>query len=98
MEMAIMITAAFVAARMTGRPWHTLLSVDGHPGARRLGVVFRGTLVQALAAWVRPPWFAILVSSLAFGLAHGLPMAGFVATATLGLAAAWLTVRRTPPM
>jgi uncharacterized protein len=28
-----------------------------------------------------------------FGLAHALPLAGFVSTAALGVAAAWLTIR-----
>jgi uncharacterized protein len=144
--------AAFLAARITGRPWRGLLGVDGrlhwrwlgcclavalalmlvqfaieaavaglgHPVAPTRGawvgwarfaplalvvvaaivpqaaaeeIVFRGTLVQALGAWVRPPWFAILVSSVLFGLAHWLPLAGFVSTAAFGLVAAWLTIR-----
>ena len=150
--MAITIPAAFLAARMVGRSWRTLLSVAGRVRWRWLGVcllvalaqvvlrfaveaalaasghpvtfargawvgwerfaplalvvvaaivpqaaseeiLFRGTVLQALGAWVRPPWFAILLSSVLFGLAHALPLAGFVSTATLGVAAAWLTIR-----
>ncbi len=151
-SMAVMIPAAFLAARLTGRSWRTLLSIDGRVRWRWLGVclvvalaqvvvrfaveaafaafghpvtfargawvgwarftplaivvvaaivpqaaaeevVCRGTLVQAFGAWVRQPWFAILLSSVLFGLAHALPLAGFVSTATLGVAAAWLTIR-----
>ena len=55
--------------------------------------LFRGTVMQALGAWVRPAWFAIVLSSLAFGLVHALPLAGFVSITTFGLVAAWLTVR-----
>jgi len=63
------------------------------PQAAAEEVLVRGTLVQALGAWIRQPWVAILVSSALFGLAHGLPLAGFASTATLGVAAAWLTIR-----
>jgi membrane protease YdiL (CAAX protease family) len=63
------------------------------PQAAAEEVAFRGTLVQALGAWVRPGWFAIVLSSVAFGLVHALPLPGFVATATLGLVCAWLTIR-----
>lgn len=149
---AILMPAAFLAARLAGRPWRALLAVDGRLHWRWLGlclalalaqvavqsaiefavagfghpvtparggwigwsrfaplalvvvaaivpqaaaeeVVFRGTLVQALGAWVRRPWFAILVSGVLFGLAHALPLPGFVATATFGVVAAWLTLR-----
>ena len=152
LSLAILLPAAFLAARITGRPWRMLLAVDGrlrwrwlatclavaladvivqsvieaavaalgHPVTPARGawvgwerfaplalvvvaaivpqaaaeeVVFRGTLVQALGAWVRPAWFAILVSSVLFGVAHDLPLAGFVAIAAFGLVAAWLTIR-----
>jgi membrane protease YdiL (CAAX protease family) len=63
------------------------------PQAASEEFLFRGTLVQAFGAWVRRPWFAILLSSVLFGLAHALPLPGFVSTATLGIAAAWLTIR-----
>jgi membrane protease YdiL (CAAX protease family) len=55
--------------------------------------LFRGSLMQALGAWVRPAGFAILLSSVAFGLAHGLPLPGFVAITAFGLVLAWVTVR-----
>lgn len=53
---------------------------------------FRGILMQSLGAWVRWPWFAAVLSAATFGLAHGLPPAGFVAITTFGLVAAWLTI------
>lgn len=56
-------------------------------------VVFRGTLLQALGAWVPWRWVPIVVTSIVFALAHGLPLAGFVAIATFGAVAAWLTIR-----
>jgi membrane protease YdiL (CAAX protease family) len=56
-------------------------------------LLFRGTLLQALGAWVRAPWFAIGLSSVLFGLAHAVPLAGFVEVTTFGLVAAWLTIR-----
>ena len=152
LEMALLFPAAFLAARLAGRSWRALLSVDGRLDWRWLGVcvaaalalvlvqsaveaavaglghavtpargawvgwarflplalvvvaaiapqaaveevVFRGTLVQALGAWVRPAWFAIVVSGALFGLAHALPLPGFVATAGFGVVAAWLTIR-----
>jgi membrane protease YdiL (CAAX protease family) len=150
LSIAVAIPAALLAARMTGRPWRALFSVDGRlrgrwfavcllvavgetlvgliavntfcalgygpdPGAwvgwsefaplaisvmaviplqaAAEEVFFRGTLMQALGAWVRPAWFAILISSLAFGLLHMLPLAGLAWVTALGLVAGWLTVR-----
>jgi membrane protease YdiL (CAAX protease family) len=149
---AVLLPAAFLAARIARGRWRTLLSVDGHlrwrwfalclavalaegvlsagaealfsalgsplgatrgewvgwarfvplavtvvvaivPQAAAEEVVFRGTLLQALGAWVHPTWFPILLSSVAFGLMHGLSLPLFVATATLGLVCAWLTIR-----
>ena len=55
--------------------------------------VFRGTLVQALGAWVRWPWVAIVISGVAFGAVHALPLAGFIAITTFGVVAAWLSIR-----
>jgi uncharacterized protein len=63
------------------------------PQAAAEEILCRGTLVQAFGAWVRPPWFAILLSSVIFGLGHGLPLPGFVSTTALGVALAWLTIR-----
>ena len=54
---------------------------------------FRGILMQALGAWVSPSVVAIAVSSVLFGLAHGLGIQGFIAITVFGLVAAWLTVR-----
>jgi len=152
LTIACALPAAFVAARLVGRPWGSLFSVDGrfrgkwfaicvaiavanivvsvgisaaaealgHPFGARHGAwvgweqfaplaitvviviplqasaeefAFRGTLLQAVGAWVRPPWFAIVLSSVLFGLAHGLSLAGFAAITTFGIAAAWLTIR-----
>jgi membrane protease YdiL (CAAX protease family) len=56
-------------------------------------VVFRGTLMQALGAWVRAPWFAMLVSSAVFALGHEWSLPSGVATSVFGLVCAWLTVR-----
>lgn len=33
--------------------------------------LFRGYLLQAFGAWVRAPWFTLLLTSLLFALAHG---------------------------
>ena len=152
LSIAVALPAAILAARMTGRPWRTLLSVDGRLRGRWLTVclliavgenlvgiitvaafgalgypldpeprawvgwrqfaplaiavllviplqaaaeefLFRGSLMQAFGAWVRPAWFAILLSSVAFGLAHGLPLPGFVWSTAFGLVLAWVTVR-----
>jgi uncharacterized protein len=56
-------------------------------------VVFRGTVLQALGAWVRPAWFAILVSSVVFAEGHEWSLPSFVATSVFGLVLGWLTVR-----
>jgi membrane protease YdiL (CAAX protease family) len=63
------------------------------PQAAAEEILFRGTLMQALGAWVRAPWFAVLLSSVAFGAMHALPLPGFVSTSTFGLVCAWLTIR-----
>jgi uncharacterized protein len=55
--------------------------------------VFRGTLIQAIGAWVASPWVAIAISSLAFAAAHGLGGPGFVALVGFGVLAGWLTIR-----
>ncbi len=55
---------------------------------------FRGYGLQALGAWVGTPWFAAVVTSLAFGLAHGTQSpALFVDRFAFGLVAAFLVVR-----
>jgi membrane protease YdiL (CAAX protease family) len=54
---------------------------------------FRGTLMQALGAWLRWPWVPIAITGVLFGLVHALPLEGFVAITTFGLVAGWLTIR-----
>ncbi len=55
---------------------------------------FRGYGLQALGAWVRNPWFGIVVTSLLFAAAHGgqsLPL--FLNRFVFGMVAGYLTVR-----
>jgi uncharacterized protein len=55
---------------------------------------FRGYGLQVLGAWVRSPWFGILVTALLFAAAHGgqsLPL--FVDRFAFGVVAGLLTVR-----
>ncbi len=55
---------------------------------------FRGYGMQALGAWVRHPWFAVLITSLLFATAHGgqsLPL--FLDRFAFGVVAAVLTLR-----
>jgi len=55
---------------------------------------FRGYGLQALGAWVRNPWFAIVVTSLLFAAAHGTQSpALFLNRFAFGMIAGWLTVR-----
>lgn len=55
---------------------------------------FRGYGLQALGAWVRNPWFAIVVTSLLFAAAHGAQSpALFLNRFAFGMIAGWLTVR-----
>ena len=54
---------------------------------------FRGVLMQAIGAWVPPPAVAIAITSVVFGLAHGLGVQGFIAITFFGLVCAWLTIR-----
>jgi hypothetical protein len=55
---------------------------------------FRGYGLQALGAWVRNPWFAIVVTSLLFAAAHGTQNpALFLNRFAFGMIAGWLTVR-----
>jgi len=55
---------------------------------------FRGYGMQALGAWVRNPWFAIVVTSLLFAAAHGSQNpALFLNRFAFGMIAGWLTVR-----
>ena len=54
---------------------------------------FRGTLLQFLGAYLPWPAVSIAITGVLFGVAHALPLAGFVAITTFGLVAAWLTIR-----
>jgi membrane protease YdiL (CAAX protease family) len=55
---------------------------------------FRGYGLQALGAWVRHPWFAVVVTSLLFALAHGSQNpALFLNRFAFGVIAALLTIR-----
>lgn len=152
LTIAVATPAALVAARLVGRPWGALVSVENRfrvrwfatcalvalaivvlsagiaIAAAQLGaplgpdrggwigwdrfaplalvvvlviplqasaeeLAFRGTLLQAIGAWVPWPWVSIVVTSVVFGVAHDLPLAGFVAIATFGGVAAWLAIR-----
>ena len=55
---------------------------------------FRGYGLQALGAWVRNPWFGIVVTSLLFAAAHGAQSpALFLNRFAFGMVAGFLTVR-----
>ncbi len=55
---------------------------------------FRGYGLQALGAWVRHPWFAVVVTSLLFALAHGSQNPALFANRfAFGVIAAVLTIR-----
>ena len=54
---------------------------------------FRATLMQFIGAWVPWPIVPIVISGIVFALAHDLPLEGFVAIASFGLAAAYLAWR-----
>lgn len=56
-------------------------------------VVFRGLFMQVLGAWLRNPWFAILIPSVAFAMAHIYDFWGLAAVGLMGVVAAWLTWR-----
>lgn len=54
-------------------------------------VVFRGLALQVLGSWMRSPWLAIGLSSVAFALMHIYDIWGMLAVGIMGLVAAWLT-------
>lgn len=55
--------------------------------------VFRGYLLWALAGWSGSAWFAAIVVSLSFGLAHGYQkLAGVIRAGTLGMLLAVPTI------
>ncbi|WP_078603394.1 CPBP family intramembrane glutamic endopeptidase [Streptomyces sp. NRRL S-455] len=56
--------------------------------------VFRGWLTQAVGAFVRSPWFALLPQAPLFAAAHGWGTGwGFASLLLFGLVAGWLTIR-----
>ena len=56
--------------------------------------VFRGWLLQAVGAYTRSPWPAIVLPAFLFSLAHGIGTPwGFADLVALGVVAGWLTVR-----
>lgn len=54
-------------------------------------VVFRGMFMQVLGSWLKNPWFAILIPSVGFALAHIYNIWGLLAVGLMGAVAAWLT-------
>lgn len=56
-------------------------------------IVFRGLFMQVLGAWIKNPWFAILIPSVGFALLHIYDVWGLQAVALLGIVSAWLTWR-----
>ncbi|MBC9715112.1 CPBP family intramembrane metalloprotease [Streptomyces sp. TRM66268-LWL] len=56
--------------------------------------MFRGWLLQAVGAWFRSPWIAVLPQALLFGAAHGWGTPwGFADLCVFGVVAGWLTIR-----
>ncbi|MFI6855730.1 lysostaphin resistance A-like protein [Streptomyces sp. NPDC050416] len=56
--------------------------------------VFRGWLTQAVGAFLRSPWFAVLPQAALFAAAHGWgTWWGFLSLLFFGLVAGWLTIR-----
>ncbi|MFC9682476.1 CPBP family intramembrane glutamic endopeptidase [Streptomyces sp. NPDC056948] len=56
--------------------------------------VFRGWLTQAVGAFARSPWFAVLPQAVLFAAAHGWGTGwGFTSLLVFGVVAAWLTIR-----
>ena len=53
---------------------------------------FRGTLVQAIGAWSRSPWPAIVVSSAAFAIVHLAPLEVTIFLFAMAVVDAWLTI------
>lgn len=56
-------------------------------------VVFRGLFMQVIGAWVKNPWVAILIPTVAFAAMHIYEIWGLLAVGLMGLAAAWITWR-----
>lgn len=56
-------------------------------------VVFRGLFMQVIGSWLKNPWFAIVIPTIAFTLLHIYDVWGLAAVALMGGFAAWLTWR-----
>lgn len=56
-------------------------------------VAFRGMLMQIIGSWLRNPWYAILIPSVLFAVAHIYDIWGMLVVGLMGVAAAWLTWR-----
>lgn len=56
-------------------------------------VMFRGMLLQVIGSWLRRPWVAIGLSTIAFSAMHIYDIWGLIGVGMLGLVAAWLTWR-----
>ncbi len=56
-------------------------------------VVFRGLFMQVIGAWLKNPWFAILIPSVGFAMANIYDIWGLAAVGLMGGVAAWLSWR-----
>lgn len=56
-------------------------------------LVFRGLFMQVIGSWLKNPWFAIVIPTIAFTLLHIYDVWGLAAVALMGFVAAWLTWR-----
>ncbi len=54
--------------------------------------LFRGTLIQAIGAWSKSPWPAIVLSSAAFAAVHWVPIEATVFLFATAVVDAWLTI------
>lgn len=54
-------------------------------------VVFRGLFLQVLGSWMKSPWLAIVLSTLAFSAMHIYDIWGLLGVGMMGFVAAWLT-------
>lgn len=58
-------------------------------------ILFRGAFMQVIGSWLRSPWLAILIPSVAFALAHAPTYGiwGMTSVGMMGVTAAYLTWR-----
>lgn len=54
-------------------------------------VMFRGLALQVLGSWMKSPWLAIGLSTVAFAAMHIYDIWGLIAVGLMGLVAGWLT-------